>query len=311
MSAARRRLSIAHPVRRAPARSSIPRRSFALSGGRLRARRAGATMGAWRSGARRSSTWGRTRSGLSSSRPRDGWWKRTDEIYEAVRIGEGLAATGELGEAGISRALAAIEVFAHFCAAAGSARRGRCRGHERHPRRGQPSRVPRARRAATGLTARVLSQEEEARYGYLAAVNSTTLSDGVVLDLGGGCMQLVRVAGRDARELGLAAGGRAHDGALRARRGPAKRKQLQALRDHVEAELETAPWLRRAGDRSSGSAARSAPSRRWRSAPRAARVRRQGFVITRESLGELIGRLAKLPPADRGACPASSRRAPT
>src|SRR3982750_3809951 len=26
----------------------------------------------------------------------DTWWKRTDEIYEAVRVGEGLEATGEL-----------------------------------------------------------------------------------------------------------------------------------------------------------------------------------------------------------------------
>ena len=29
----------------------------------------------------------------------EGWWKRTDEIYEPVRIGEGLAASGRLGEA--------------------------------------------------------------------------------------------------------------------------------------------------------------------------------------------------------------------
>ena len=36
----------------------------------------------------------------------DGWWKRTDEIYEPVRIGEGLAATGRLGEEPIERALA-------------------------------------------------------------------------------------------------------------------------------------------------------------------------------------------------------------
>ena len=28
----------------------------------------------------------------------DGWWKRTDEIHEAVRIGAGLDETGELGE---------------------------------------------------------------------------------------------------------------------------------------------------------------------------------------------------------------------
>ena len=45
----------------------------------------------------------------------------------------------------------------------------------------------------------MLSREEEARAGYLAAVNSTTLRDGAVLDLGGGSMQLVGVEGRAAR----------------------------------------------------------------------------------------------------------------
>lgn len=47
-----------------------------------------------------------------------GQWKRTDEIYEPVRIGEGLAATGELGEEPMERALSAFDVFAHFCRAA-------------------------------------------------------------------------------------------------------------------------------------------------------------------------------------------------
>ena len=46
-------------------------------------------------------------------------WRRTDEIYEAVRIGEGLAATGKLGEAPMERALSTLDVFAHFCKAAG------------------------------------------------------------------------------------------------------------------------------------------------------------------------------------------------
>ncbi|MEA2341779.1 MAG: exopolyphosphatase / guanosine-5-triphosphate,3-diphosphate pyrophosphatase, partial [Solirubrobacteraceae bacterium] len=49
----------------------------------------------------------------------DGWWKRTDEIYEPVRIGEGLAATGRLGEAPMERALATLDVFAHFARASG------------------------------------------------------------------------------------------------------------------------------------------------------------------------------------------------
>ena len=37
-----------------------------------------------------------------------GWWKRTDEIYEPVRIGEGLAGSGELAPEPVARALATL-----------------------------------------------------------------------------------------------------------------------------------------------------------------------------------------------------------
>src|SRR3954453_7646749 len=49
----------------------------------------------------------------------EGWWKRTDEIYEAVRIGAGLGKSGKLSQERIDRALAVTEVFAHFCTATG------------------------------------------------------------------------------------------------------------------------------------------------------------------------------------------------
>src|SRR4051794_39196083 len=182
---------------------------------------------------------------------RNGWWKRTDEIYEAVRIGEGLAATGELGEPGMARAQATMEVFAHFCAASGisldaidavatSAIRDAANS---------PVFLERAQ-TASGLRVRVLSREEEARYGYLAAVNSTTLADGVMLDLGGGSMQLVHVVGRHARELDSW-----RLGAVRTTErflpgdGPAKPKQVRELAAHVTSKLERAPWLERCGER--------------------------------------------------------------
>src|SRR5207302_8211788 len=52
----------------------------------------------------------------------DGWWKRTDEIYESVRIGEGLAKSGKLGKRPMARALATLDVFAHFARASGLGR---------------------------------------------------------------------------------------------------------------------------------------------------------------------------------------------
>src|SRR6185312_15216180 len=44
------------------------------------------------------------------------WWKRTDEIYESVRVGEGLDASGALQPEPMERAL---ETIAHFCRATG------------------------------------------------------------------------------------------------------------------------------------------------------------------------------------------------
>jgi exopolyphosphatase/guanosine-5'-triphosphate,3'-diphosphate pyrophosphatase len=64
------------------------------------------------------------------------------------------------------------------------------------------------RRDRSGLSVEVLPPQEEARFGYLAAVNSTTLADGVALDLGGGSMQLTLCAGRHAARRGRGRWGR-------------------------------------------------------------------------------------------------------
>ena len=139
-----------------------------------------------------------------------GWWKRTDEIYEAVRIGEGLDETGALGEDGMARASATIEVFAHFCHAAGLARRrGRRRRDERDPRRDATPRtfLERAREASGLRDPRALARGGGAlrlpRRGQL-----DDLRDGAVLDLGGGSLQLVARRATGRARPGLLAPGR-------------------------------------------------------------------------------------------------------
>ena len=133
----------------------------------------------------------------------EGWWRRTDEIYEPVRIGEGMIASGRLGEEPVERALATLDVFSHFCRASGldSAAIDAVATSAIREAENAEEFLARARELSK-LPIRVLSREGEARYGYLAAVNSTTLSDGCVLDLGGGSMQLVGVRERLARESG-------------------------------------------------------------------------------------------------------------
>ena len=237
---------------------------------------------------------------------RDGWWKRTDEIYEAVRIGEGLAATGVLGEAGMDRAQAAMEVFAHFSSASG------LDGDEIDPVATSAIRdatnarefLDRAE-AATGLRVRVLASEEEARYGYLAAVNSTTLSDGVMLDIGGGSMQLVHVERRLARELdSWPLGAVRMTERFLADDKPAKPKQLRELRAFVAGALVRAPWVKRSGSRivGIGGTMRNLAAAAQREAD-IAEFGVQGFVLTRGALDALVEELAGRRPADRANVP--------
>jgi exopolyphosphatase / guanosine-5'-triphosphate,3'-diphosphate pyrophosphatase len=253
----------------------------------------------------------------------NGWWQRTDEIYQAVRIGEGMAATGRLGEEPVERALATLDVFGHFCQAAGllgppakatpptplapgapdgavdAVATSAIRDAEN-----APAFLARAR-ARTSLPIRVLSREEESRYGYLAAVNSTTLTEGCVLDLGGGSLQLVRVRERLAREVGSW-----RVGAVRMTErflpngGPAKPRQVEALREHVAQELASAPWLSQTGRRlvGIGGTVRSLAT----VAQRAEGLPTngvQGATVTREALEEIVERLAALPTAERASVP--------
>lgn len=233
-------------------------------------------------------------------------WERVDELSEAVRIGEGLAAAGRLSDAAMARALHTLNTFTDLCDE---------RGLDRHSVDAVATSAIRDAengqafleqvRLSTGLDVRVLSREQEARYGYLAAVNSTTLTDGCVLDLGGGSLQLVRVAGRLARESGSW-----RLGAVRMTErflpddGPAKRSQCKALQAHVSRKLERAPWLQAAGSRlvGLGGTVRNLAA----AAERAAGLPSdevQGFVIERSALDELTARLTALPAAERSSVP--------
>ncbi len=240
-------------------------------------------------------------------------WEREDELSAAVRIGEGLAASGRLSEEAIARALRTLDEFTELCARHGldegsvdAVATSAIRDAENGGAFLEQVRL------RTGLDARILSREQEARYGYLAAVHSTTLTDGCVLDLGGGSLQLVRVAGRIARESGSW-----RLGAVRmterflAGEGPAKRSQCKALQAHVARKLERAPWLLPAGPRLVGlggtvrtlaTAARAAGEAGGRAAGLPAEGV-QGFVLARERLKDLIERLAALPAAERSRVP--------
>ena len=216
----------------------------------------------------------------------DGWWKRTDEIYEPVRIGEGLAGSGRLGEradgAGAGDARRVRPLLPGQRAGRGDAIDAVATSAIRDAENAEG--FLRRARERLRLPIRVLSREEEARYGYLAAVNSTTLGDGCVLDLGGGSMQLVRVADRLARESGSWRVGtvRMSERFLPAN-GPAKRRQIEALREHVAAELARAAGGSPRAGRGAGGWRAPGGDRRDRAQPRRGGPARRRAAVQRRA----------------------------
>jgi exopolyphosphatase / guanosine-5'-triphosphate,3'-diphosphate pyrophosphatase len=115
-------------------------------------------------------------------------FRLVDEIRETTRLGEGLAKNNQLSPQGMRRTLAALKLYRDFAGAteledlrvvATSAARDAENGpqfmREIHK---------------LGLSVRVLSGEDEARYGVKAVANSFAFTEAWVMDLGGGSAQL-------------------------------------------------------------------------------------------------------------------------
>jgi exopolyphosphatase/guanosine-5'-triphosphate,3'-diphosphate pyrophosphatase len=236
--------------------------------------------------------------------PGSPWWSLVDEIREAVRIGAGMGEPGdggarELRPERVELALHTAAVFSAFCRATGvdqvealatSAIRDAANGDE------LLAEIERT----TGLHARVISGEEEARYGWFAIANSTTIEDGFGLDIGGGSIQALRIQGRrlaDSRSLRL--------GAVRVSERflpdeKASAKQMRALREHAFAKLEEISWW-------SGGGRLVGIGGTIRNLAAAAMKRLdipdidvQGFPLTRDALEDLIDELAARPASKRG-----------
>jgi exopolyphosphatase/guanosine-5'-triphosphate,3'-diphosphate pyrophosphatase len=236
------------------------------------------------------------------------YWQHVDEIREAVRVGQGMGEDGLLKPEPMERAVRTAAVFGSFCKATGiddvttvatSAIRSAANKDELLARI----------QAESGLEPRVIDEAEEARYGYLAIANSTTIEDGFGIDIGGGSVQAMRLESRQ-----LTASESWRLGAVRVSEaflpddGPATSKQLKALRKHVRQEVESAEWFThdhsKAGPRAVGIGGTirnlaSAAERRAGLPDTDA----QGFMLTRDALEELIEELADMPPQKRGGFP--------
>jgi exopolyphosphatase/guanosine-5'-triphosphate,3'-diphosphate pyrophosphatase len=122
-------------------------------------------------------------------------FKEVDEVRESVRLSEGMAEMPVLRSAAIERGVRAAQIYASFCRASGI-EDIICVGTSAIRDAENRSILLKRVLEDSGLRVRVLSGDEEAYYAYLAAVNSLNFTDGFVLNLGGGSLEIVRVEGR-------------------------------------------------------------------------------------------------------------------
>jgi exopolyphosphatase / guanosine-5'-triphosphate,3'-diphosphate pyrophosphatase len=222
------------------------------------------------------------------------WWSLVDEIREAVRVGAGMGSGNELQPERVDRARHTAAVFDSFCRSMGieqietvatSAIREARNGDE----------LLRAIRTDTNLEPRVISSDEEARYGYLAIVNSTTIEEGFGLDIGGGSIQTLRIedrllAGSDSLRLGSV---RVSEEFLPAKK-KAPARAMKALRKKVFADLEQLQWWRGGGRIVGlGGTIRNLAAAAMKRADLPP-LDVQGFQLERDALEELIELLASM-----------------
>jgi exopolyphosphatase/guanosine-5'-triphosphate,3'-diphosphate pyrophosphatase len=236
-----------------------------------------------------------------SQRP-GGSFQLVDEIRDAVRLSAGSGAAGLQADS-IERAAHTARLYAAYCGAtlvdavdavATSAVRDAANREA----------VLDALSAGGALAVRTLSAEEEAWYGYLGAVNSTTLRDGLVLDLGGGSMQVSQVADRRlvrsvSRPLGAV---RMTEAFLPGQR--ASKSEVKALRRHVARELSQTPWLEDAAGRlvGIGGTIRTLASMDQR-ARRYQLDELHGYRLTRDAVEQLVEEMVALPVPERSRLP--------
>ena len=231
-----------------------------------------------------------------------GVFQLVDEVRQTVRLSAGATEAG-IREEALQRARHATRLYAAFCRNAGISE---IRALATSAARDAANRdeVLEALSADGQLEVRILDAGEEAYYGYLGVVNSTTLRDGYFVDVGGGSVQVGRVADRQlaetlSRPLGAV---RMTERFLSGQR--ATSADLEALRRHVAAELEEVGWLSRRGGRvvGTGGTVRTLAAMALRRAgyplPEV-----HGYVLTAGAIEELIRAMAALPADERSRLP--------
>jgi exopolyphosphatase/guanosine-5'-triphosphate,3'-diphosphate pyrophosphatase len=211
----------------------------------------------------------------------------------ALRLARDLDRTGRIPPEALDRAFEALRDFRAIAGGSG-VRRFEAAGTSalRDAANGPP--FIRKVRRELGITIRILSGLEEARYGFLGAVGGLPVDDGAFFDLGGGSLQVGRFRSRRlVGALSVPLGSlRVSDAFLKS--DPPTPRELRKLRGHVRETLEEA-GVKRLGPGEqlvgTGGSLRNLAKVDQRASDYPI-ARLHGYELTRRRLHEIAGSLA-------------------
>lgn len=165
-----------------------------------------------------------------------------DELKESVRLGEGMDQNDFMKETRIAKGMETLEMFNDLClatktdkivAVATAAVRNATNGKE------FISRV----KKQIGLDIQILSAEEEAFYDYCGVVNSIDIKDGLIVDIGGGSIEIVWMKDRKAHKVHSFDFGAVTLSSMFHLQDKIREDSLKKLRKHLMNAFEGIKWL--------------------------------------------------------------------
>jgi exopolyphosphatase/guanosine-5'-triphosphate,3'-diphosphate pyrophosphatase len=155
-----------------------------------------------------------------------------------LRLVRDVATAGQLNDETIERTLRIVRGFVAVALSAGAERTVAVATAAVREASNGDAFIERVRREL-GIPVNIADAAAEARYGFHGAVHGLPIEHGIVLDVGGGSLQLVHFRGRRLlRSWSLSLGAlRLSDRFLRS--DPPSRGEMRSLKEHVYATLET------------------------------------------------------------------------
>lgn len=166
-----------------------------------------------------------------------------DQLRERVRLSAGMGAENILRPEPMERTIRLLKVFRRLCEANGIDSIVATATSATRDAANQAEFLTRVQNEA-GLTLRVLTGTEEAYYGYLGAVNSLSFQNGLVVDIGGGSMELGRVQDRKLLQTASLPLGAVRLTETFLRSDPPKRGDIRMVDRYIDAMLSTLSWLK-------------------------------------------------------------------